>query len=1279
MKKTFIALFLASMLFSSCSGASFEQDKNINSKDVVTQTSVDLNNIDADNVDTSTLLVKREDKQTVFTQEMVDLGVESIVPVGKETAWFTLNLKEDVSSLDIFNDIRKLNCFNNIDLNYYSEIDTVGLPTNATINSQRNLDSNVSNCHKIEKLWEHMDENSPLNDNGEPITQAGGSSDVIVAVVDTGVDYTHPDLVANMWVNVNEIPNNGIDDDLNGYVDDYRGYNSVANTDDVMDNYGHGTHVAGIVGMANNNIGGIGIAYNCKIMAVKISSEGARLGTSAQVAAGIEYAYLNGADIINMSWGGEDESQIIRDICKTAYENALLVASAGNKKDPNEDNGYYMGDDIKPNYPGAYPFVVGVMASEVYSNFDTIKYSNVEYETKAHGEYIKSTYPGGKYASMSGTSMAAPVVSGIAALIRSMYPDKAAYTNKNLFSQLVNTGEYQSYVNAYDAATKLPTPKLCYSSFYTFDNPDIDPANNGDGIIDAGELIQVGVTFKNIGGLATNIKASINGLMGDGENPYIEIVKGEIDLDKIGTYSTREPRFIKDDNGYTVGIEDEDSFLVRIKENVPNNITTHINLYAEYNNGLDTSDNKTYFIDGEQLNVLGYAELSITLCNAVTLPSVISEDTTFKGDKLYVLTQKLTIMPDVTVVFEGGSTIMFGLENQVVLEEIEIINYGTLNFLGEKDNRIKLISNQYKNSLGTIYTYSNISANEFTYCDIYDFFINATSFDNCHIEVYQINATTITNSYIDCVNLNVCNLIGNTIYTMGDRRNYRIQSLHVENNLFINNTDKEGGIYTPYYSATLYLGIHQTNYDGSETYVPPKFNNNVIMNVGANINDPVTCMNISTFYLHEPTEKYCILSNNTFIGIYNQYLDYIVEDYLDGVNDVIITFENNGESDYSLLPPIIKDVQIYDESNNLTDSVSGGLYTVDVIFSRDMDTTIALKVNYGSTAPYIEARINGEWVSATTWRGTFENKDITAGGLQRFNISNAKTADGTYDLKDKGVNFTFNINSSHTQSLNLFAEATDEGILISWLQDDYDTLLGYNVYRSESKDGNYVKLNTTTIPENENTFLDVDAVPGVTYWYVFTVTLTDFTESAPSGKISCQAIDNIAPNIYHTPVSQAYVGNNLTINCTASDNVSVVSGLLYYRTKGQTEYNSITMNIVNDKLSGTIPGSALSTDGLEYFIVVSDGANNTYKGDANNPYSVVVKEAETLSYMGDVNGDGLITSKDALMIIQFIEEKIILTDDQFKRADLNGDGVLSSVEALRILQYVNGKIDTLEM
>ena len=177
------------------------------------------------------------------------------------------------------------------------------------------------NAARVQEAWDY------LESQGKP---AGGSRDVVVAVIDTGVDFTHLDLAANMWVNSREIPGNGIDDDGNGYVDDVHGIDCITSSGNPQDDHGHGTHVAGIVAaQAGNGLGGVGVAFNVQIMAIKAAQYSGVLATS-DIAQGVYYAVENGADVINMSFGGYSRSQVEEDALTVAFGSAVLVAAAGN-------------------------------------------------------------------------------------------------------------------------------------------------------------------------------------------------------------------------------------------------------------------------------------------------------------------------------------------------------------------------------------------------------------------------------------------------------------------------------------------------------------------------------------------------------------------------------------------------------------------------------------------------------------------------------------------------------------------------------------------------------------------------------------------------------------------------------------------------------------------------------------------------------------------------------------------------------------------------------------
>ena len=178
---------------------------------------------------------------------------------------------------------------------------------------------------KVKELWQELEKRK---------LPPGGSPDVVIAVIDTGVDYNHPDLKQNMWINGGEIAGNGIDDDANGFVDDIHGVNVVSDerfhSGDPADDHGHGTHVAGIAAAAGHNkIGVVGVAYSSKIMAIKAAQYSGNL-TSSDISEALYYAIQHGADVINMSFAQRVRSPIVEDALTVAFRNAVLVAAAGN-------------------------------------------------------------------------------------------------------------------------------------------------------------------------------------------------------------------------------------------------------------------------------------------------------------------------------------------------------------------------------------------------------------------------------------------------------------------------------------------------------------------------------------------------------------------------------------------------------------------------------------------------------------------------------------------------------------------------------------------------------------------------------------------------------------------------------------------------------------------------------------------------------------------------------------------------------------------------------------
>ena len=264
-----------------------------------------------------------------------------------------------------------------------------------------------------------------------------GSSSVVVAVIDSGVDWHHPDLAANIWTNPGEscpgCQNDGIDNDGNGYVDDVHGWDFVNNDNDPFDDNGHGTHVAGTIGASGNNgVGVAGVNWNVQIMPLKFIGANGQ-GTADDAVRAILYATRMGAVVSNNSWGGEDFSQALEDaIADADAHGSLFVAAAGNSA---------RNTDTTPDYPSGFdvPNVLTVGATD--QNDVRAWFSNYGKRTvdlAAPGTNIYSTWPGGSYRFLDGTSMAAPHATGVVALAKAAFPSASAIGLKTLLLRTVD-------------------------------------------------------------------------------------------------------------------------------------------------------------------------------------------------------------------------------------------------------------------------------------------------------------------------------------------------------------------------------------------------------------------------------------------------------------------------------------------------------------------------------------------------------------------------------------------------------------------------------------------------------------------------------------------------------------------------------------------------------------------------------------------------------------------------------------------------------------------------
>ena len=458
--------------------------------------------------------------------------------------------------------------------------------------------------------------------------QTTGDTTQVIAILDTGVDWNHPDLKNKIWTN----PNPATSWNMDGILNDVRGWDFVNNDNNPMDDNSHGTHVAGIAAAETNN--GIGIAGVCpkaKIMPIKVfTSKGT--GDVATIVRGINYAATHGATVINMSFGGYGWSQTEEAALLNAYPNAILVAAAGN-----DSHSIY---DINPAtgkpyvmYPAGFSFVLGVQTDEGYSNYDpdgpvySQSSTGVNYELKAPGSAL-STVPNGNYRTFQGTSMATPVVAGSIALYRSLFPTKSL---EELWSDFIHSSNGLIDLNiAFFSTTKIPQLDLVS---YTID--DQNAGNDKDNKPDAGETINLILKIRNTGSPANIVYAKIR-TANDGNPDDFTILKDSVRFGSIGIFRSL--------------INDTIPFKIKINKNCNNN--SNVSLDVMMYNNINTS--------------VSVQNIKFKIYNGQELSGILLRDTTFTPDKNWVITNSLRISTGVTLTILPGTSVevLAGVDNR---------------------------------------------------------------------------------------------------------------------------------------------------------------------------------------------------------------------------------------------------------------------------------------------------------------------------------------------------------------------------------------------------------------------------------------------------------------------------------------------------------------------------------------------------------------------------------------------------------------------------------------
>lgn len=1102
-----------------------------------------------------------------------------------------------------------------------------------------------------------MDVTGVWKDCFDPAKKEAPGKGTVVAVIDTGVDYTHKDLADNIWVNEGEIPGNGIDDDSNGYVDDVHGVDFVDGDCDPMDEHGHGTHVAGIIAMTPGNGGGVGVAYGAKIMCVRAGQANGSFASS-DIAKAIKYAADNGADVINMSFGGTGRSYLVESALQDAFPSCVLVAAAGNDGLPTTDAinaGYFNTEDI---YPAGYKYVLGVMATDnnkslaSFSNWDYLEGQNCEYEMAAPGVNIYSTLPGNRYACWSGTSMATPNVAAAAAILRSKYTDKSKYSSRYIMGQLCSAttssvgfiapkGDFHSYpvLNIRDSLTKQAQPELSLDEVYTLDYQDVSSLNNGDGIAQPGETIDMGIAVWNRWGAATDITVKVDADSVAGiPNKYVEFINDEIKLSDVGTFASVNNGFTYTDEKLT-GISNPIRF--KIKEGTPNDIQITFNISITAKNGLDERDDNLYSSS---------ASYTLTVQNGVALSGIINEDMTLTNDKLWILENNVLIPEGVTVTVEPGTRIQFwsadpnnkygananvylqvegrfiaeGTEEQLIemypgkgFEDKAVTITGTGSYIDFKDSG--LVDDDYDKKYASL-KYVNIYNATYYASDPYSLSagkpFNVTIIDHCNF----------TYSYSFRYGVLFAKSIANSHFSnmsMKSRNSYGICAYDITTTLFDNYDNQR--VY-PYdrFEKNVALNYHGKKDDepsiivGASDKYNPLFANNAILN-SFYLNNYDNIRAIGSFdaskdyngrTTYDISGNYWGTTNPDLVKVQCYDADWDVSR-----NDLIQEPYLTLDDDMSDIYPFVTEAYLTDKDGNRIDKVSGAQKVkMHVKFNRDMASDIQPMVTYGGSEPYTDFAVSGDWANAREWVGEFKIDPYIDLGTMYIRVKGAAAADDKWLVtgNDWG-RFKFEITNSSAQSMSLTGEGQLGKNFLSWMQDDYDTLAGYNIYRATKYDAdkkpekqNFTRVNKSVLNADELSFIDENVRAGTDYYYYFTVVDTDLNESKASNVISCCPLEGEPPVIVHTPVKTLTPDKAIAITADITDNVKVAGATLYYKNKSADSWKSVDMrNTTVSVYKATIAAYEVTDEEILYYITATDGANVVYCGTADEPNVIV--------------------------------------------------------------------------
>ncbi|MDC3351158.1 S8 family serine peptidase, partial [Flavobacteriaceae bacterium] len=920
-----------------------------------------------------------------------------------------------------------------------------------------------------------------IDDVWEQYTTGDGSQ--VIAILDTGVDYTHPDLEANIWINTEELNGvEGYDDDGNGYIDDIRGWDFINIDNAPLDDNMHGTHVAGIAGaVGNNGIGIAGAAWNVKLMPIKVfQSNGS--GGVVYIAQGIEYASSNGATIINMSFGSFAQSYTLKLALENAYSTAILVAAAGN-------NGINIGPpglpSWRPFYPAAYRYVLGVEDVDgSYDNFDPdgpiiSGYSGLmNYEIQAPGTTIISTIPNGGYTTLTGTSMATPLVAGGLALYKEQKPDDS---NELIFGSLINTSNNDHRINILAAIQEQASPLIVVNSVTVRDTIN---NQNGNGFWQPGETVELLPLVKNYWGPTDDVRVGIEFAEFE-DQTKATIIQNEIQIGSISAYATLQDLY--------------QTLKITISEGVVNNVNITFSLTVW------SGPNQEYMSDP--------TEFVINVKNSILLGGLIDEDLTLYPDTEYLVSNDiatsvnttLTILPGVKLLVSdgiklliGGDLVAVGTADLPILFTAENNYWEGFKLEGNSDFAYCIMEN-----IGTLGTNSYVLMNNVQ--------TSMTSFQRSIVRkshgtfLWRGGGTSENGFYYN-------NFTNNEKFSLVNAPG-SINEFDFRYNNIIDNGFYGGNSGLVYKLPSSYNESGSEFFDGTDFTFNNIFSNPLdgIIDIGET--NRSIAVQMSNNYTHVVAENYYGTSNESLAN--ETIIDYFEDNTL-GIVYAEISAIPSSLTNGIVWKVLVNDKDAQDEYA-LMDPIGVGPNEFKVYFNREMDTSVDPQVSYGVTYPYDQKSITeeGTWSSDGKIYTIIHDVGIgAADGINRIHVQGAQDLNNFFTPLENS-RFNMLVQSAGSASTGFFAAGGLGKIDLEWVApsaDELDDVLGYNMYRYEvDTDGvesDPVKLNDALIIEDSDEtttgvyFTDYAVLEGQTYFYKYKILRTSFEETDYSNAVS---------------------------------------------------------------------------------------------------------------------------------------------------------------------------------